>query len=243
MNKHRSPISILLNLLVIFIIIACNNNDPKNVDPNTTVKDLDGNVYHTITIGTQVWMVENLKTTKFNDGLTISGITDNSEWAKLKTSAYCTYNNDVTMDVKYGKLYNWFAVNSGKLAPIGWHVPTDAEWRILENYVNANLGVSVNSAKALSAKTDWNSSTTLGAVGNDLSINNSSGFNAQSGGYRNYDGKFNNINTDGFWWSSTKDDSFGVWYRFLNYNLTILYPIFTNSIGEPKGLSVRCIKD
>src|SRR5574344_55140 len=88
-----------------------------------TVTDIDGNVYHTITIGTQTWMVENLKVSKYNDGTAIPNVTDATAWAALTTGAYCDYNNDVANGTKYGHLYNWYAVNTGKLAPSGWHGP------------------------------------------------------------------------------------------------------------------------
>ena len=102
--------------------------------PNVT--DINGNVYHTVMIGNQVWMVENLKTTKYKDGTAIPNVTDNNAWSALSTPAYCWYNNDAaTYKSTYGALYNWYAVNTGKLAPAGWHVATDAEWtKLAENY-------------------------------------------------------------------------------------------------------------
>src|ERR1035437_40951 len=104
-----------------------------------TVTDIDGNVYHTVTIGSQVWMVENLKTTRFLNGESIPNITDNYSWATLSTGAYCDYDNLTDNSSNYGHLYNWFAVvDSRKIAPTGWHVPTDAEWIILQNYLLAN---------------------------------------------------------------------------------------------------------
>ena len=101
-----------------------------------TVTDIDGNVYHTVTIGTQTWMVENLKTTKYNDGTAIPLVTDSTAWLNLTTPGYCWYNNDAaTYKNTYGALYNWFTVNTSKLAPSGWHVPTDAEWTTLITYL------------------------------------------------------------------------------------------------------------
>ena len=102
------------------------NNDPEQ-SQSETVKDIDGNVYHTVTIGTQIWMVENLKTTKYRNGDGIPNVTDNTQWGNLTTWAYCNYNNDAANGTKYGKLYNWYAVNDSRnIAPTGWHVPTDA---------------------------------------------------------------------------------------------------------------------
>ena len=106
------------------------------VTATPNVVDIDGNVYHTVTIGTQVWMVENLKTTKYNDGTAIPLVTDNTAWGALTTPGYCWYNNDsATYKNTYGALYNWYAVNTGKLAPTGWHVPTDSEWTVLTTYL------------------------------------------------------------------------------------------------------------
>ncbi|MDD4729737.1 MAG: FISUMP domain-containing protein, partial [Dysgonamonadaceae bacterium] len=109
----------------------------KALNP-VTVTDIDDNVYHTVTIGTQVWMVENLKTTKYNDGTSIPLVSDGTAWSNLATPGYCFYNNDAANKSTYGALYNWFTVNTNKLAPTGWHVPTDAESTTLENYLIAN---------------------------------------------------------------------------------------------------------
>jgi len=100
-----------------------------------TITDIDGNYYTTVTIGTQVWMVENLKTTKYNDGTGIPLVTDNTVWCNLSTPGYCWYNNDeTTYKNPYGALYNWHTVHTGKLCPSGWHVPTDSEWITLTSY-------------------------------------------------------------------------------------------------------------
>ena len=96
-----------------------------------TVTDIDGNTYKTVQIGTQTWMAENLRTTKYNDGEAIPYVTDNSVWVKLETPAYCYYNNDISNKKMFGALYNWYTVNTGRLCPSGWHVPTDAEWTTL----------------------------------------------------------------------------------------------------------------
>ena len=150
--------------------------------------DADGNVYHTVTIGTQTWTVENLKTSKYNDGTKIPLVTDGTTWGNLTTPGYCWHNNDAaTNKATYGALYNWYAVNTGKLAPSGWHVPTDAEWTTLENYLIAH-GYNYDStttgnkiAKALAAQTYWTTYSTTGTIGCNLSTNNRSGFFGPSG--------------------------------------------------------------
>jgi uncharacterized protein (TIGR02145 family) len=216
-----------------------------SVSGSETVTDIDGNVYNTVTIGTQVWMVENLKTTKYRNGDPIANVTDNTAWAALTTGAYCWYNNDATTyKATYGALYNWFAVNTGKLCPVGWHVPTDTEWTTLTGYLATNYGTSLNVAKALAATTNWYTSVNAGAVGNNLGINNSSVFTALPGGYRQnqYIPNFTYIGVYGYWWSSTStaNDASIVWYRYLYY--------FIAAVGRGDGIkqdgfSVRCVRD
>ncbi|MBI5010148.1 MAG: fibrobacter succinogenes major paralogous domain-containing protein, partial [Bacteroidia bacterium] len=137
------------------------------------VSDIDGNVYQTVTIGTQVWMKENLKTTKLNDGIALPNVIDNAAWAALTTTGYCWYNNDATTyKSTYGALYNWYAVNTGKLCPIGWHVPSDDEWTLLTTFRG---GYSVAGGKLKETGTlHWTSPNT-GAT-------NETGFTALPGG-------------------------------------------------------------
>jgi uncharacterized protein (TIGR02145 family) len=230
---------------VLFVLTFTTSCDTENLpdSANTgTVKDIDGNTYHTVKIGTQVWMVENLKTTKYNDGTAIPEVTDNTSWSNLTTGAYCNYNNNVTIGTKYGKLYNWYAVNTGKLAPAGWHVPTDAEWTTLENYVSSNLGTSGSVAKALAATVDWAASTTAGAVGNDLTKNNSTGFSALPGGNRYEHGSSGNLGDYGFWWSSSKTSATTAWYRYMHYYSSRMLRDYGDYF-EVVGFSVRCVKD
>jgi len=225
------------------------------------VTDVDNNVYNTITIGTQVWMAENLKTTSYNDGTPIPTVTDgnsnvstNDEWAGLGTGAYCWYNTGTEespgYDDTYGALYNWYAVdnnsatkeasNGGKnICPVGWHVPTDVDWNTLTTYLVANLGVSTNVAKALAATTNWSTSATAGDVGNDLTINNSSGFTALPGGYRLSTGSFGDIGNYGLWWSSAVYDTSAAWDRGMSYNTSDVRKDYN---GKTFGFSVRCVR-
>ena len=208
---------------------------------NKTITDIDGNVYHTVTIGTQTWMVENLKTTQYNDGTEIPLVTDNIVWYNLSTPAYCWYNNDAAdYKNKYGALYNWYAVNTAKLAPTGWHVPTDAEWTTLENYVSANLGVSLSVGKALAATTDWTTGGNAGTIGYNLTLNNSTGFSALPGGrlISISNSAFNSVGTGGYWWSSTAGSTSNAWLMNLD-NSSVGMGIFFRASGS----SVRCIKD
>lgn len=240
MKLTKISLIVLLVITAVFGLNSC-SEDKKDEPTPTTVTDIDGNVYHAVKIGTQIWMVENLKVTKYNDGTIIPTVTEGTAWQALTTGAWCNYNNDAANGAKYGKLYNWYAVNTGKLAPAGWHVPTDAEWTTLNNYVSANLGTSGSVGKALAATTDWSTSTGVGEIGNDLTKNNSTGFSALPAGSRYIDGYFN-INYVCNWWSSTQYDyDIGnALRRNMGSDNSVLSSWYYNKEG---GLSVRCIKD
>jgi uncharacterized protein (TIGR02145 family) len=121
-----------------FLLILTYSCDGKDEEPNDKITDKDGNVYTSVTIGTQTWMVENLKTTKYNDGTAIPNVTDFSAWRNLITPAYSwPYNDASTYKAAYGGIYNWYAVNTGKLCPTGWHVPANNEWNTLQTYLGA----------------------------------------------------------------------------------------------------------
>ena len=146
-----------------------------------TVTDIDSNVYHTVTIGTQVWMVENLKTTRYNDGQEIPLVTDTVSWENLTSPGYSWFNNDTVFKKSYGALYNWYTVNTGKLAPAGWHVPTLTEWNTLAAFLGGNTtaGGKMKSTGTIESDTGlWYSPNT--------NATNSSGFTAIPGGYRHY---------------------------------------------------------
>ena len=196
-----------------------------------TVTDIDGNIYQYITIGTQTWMVENLKTTRYNDGAAIPLITDNTAWGALRTPGYCWYNDSTTYRSTYGALYNWYAVNTGKLAPTGWHVPTDAEWTALTTYLG---GETVAAGPLKSTGTTYWLSPNTGAT-------NSSGFSALPGGCRN-DVTFTNIGYYGYWWSSTAMDATNSWSRYMNYSYAYVYRN-TSYCYNVYGFSVRCVRN
>jgi uncharacterized protein (TIGR02145 family)/uncharacterized repeat protein (TIGR02543 family) len=212
-----------------------------------TIKDYDGNVYNTITIGTQTWMVENLRTTKYNDGTSIPHVTDSTAWSSLATPGYCYYNNTTNADSikKFGALYNWYTVNTGILIS-GWHVPDTTEWNTLQNYLIANGynwdGTTTDNkiAKSMATTTDWSSSMTDGAIGNDLTKNNSSGFSALPSGFRISDGTFYDQSGFGYWWSASEFVVSSACYRYLGYDCDFLY---RNYLSESCGISVRLVKD
>lgn len=194
------------------------------------LKDIDENMYYTVKIGTQEWMMENLKTTKYNDGSSIPIIADNPVWSTLLTGACCNYNNDADMGVKYGKLYNYYAVNTGMLPPKGWHIPSCDEWNTLGIYVKGHLGISKNIAGALAINTD------------NLIFNNSTGFSGLYGGYRTLSGTFGGIGYDGIWWSSTKSNfnTFPLYLETWFLDQDNLENAFMDNLN---CCSIRCIKD
>lgn len=214
-------------------VLTFTNSCKKDSNSSLTVTDIDSNVYHTVTIGTQVWMVENLKTTKYNDGTAIPNVTDSTAWSGLSTPAYCWYNNDsITNKTTYGALYNLYTVNTGKLCPTGWHVPTDAEWTTLTTYLG---GESVAGGKLKETGTTHWLSPNTGAI-------NESDFTALPGGYRYYSGIFNYVGKYGYWWSSTEDESNNSWAwdrdMVFNYNV-----VFRDINYKNNGFSVRCLRD
>lgn len=210
------------------------NTATKTVKINVfgTVTDIDGNVYNTVTIGTQVWMVENLKTTKYRDGTSIPNVTDNTDWSNLTTGANCDYNNTPSNADTYGKLYNWYAATDARnIAPTGWHVPSDEEWSTLTTFLGGEI-VAGGKLKE-SGTTHWNSPNT--------DATNSSGFTALPGGARfGGSGAFNKIGGDGYWWTSSELSATNAVYRFMYYEYGSVTSIFT--IKE-QGFSVRCVKD
>jgi len=208
--------------------------------------DADGNHYTVVTIGTQTWMAENLKTAKYKDGSLITNVSDSIawmdlNWTKSTIGIWCNYKNDAANDTKYGKLYNWYAATDTRtIAPTGWHVPTDAEWSSLTDYVTANLGTSLNAAKALAVNTDWATYSTTGTIGCNLTLNNSTGFSALPHGGRNVVGAFVNFGSNGYLWSVTEGSTGNAWYRGLSYNDS---GAGRYSIYKQVAFSIRCVRD
>lgn len=192
-----------------------------------TLTDINGNIYKTVQIGSQTWMAENLRTTKYKDGKDIPYYPGISYWGGLTSDAYSWYNND---SIVYGCLYNWYAVNTGKLCPTGWHVPTDFEWAQLTSFLG---GEAVAGYKLKEKGTDhWpdpNSNAT-----------NETGFTALPGGYRSYFGAFMNITNRGYWWSATQSSANDAFCRSLRYS----YDNIDKSASHKKsGFYIRCVKD
>lgn len=201
----------------------------------STVTDVDGNVYPTVTIGTQEWMAENLRTTSYKDGTPIPYVTDSAAWVNDSGGAYTWYNNDApTYKSVYGALYNWYAVNTAKVCPAGWHMPTDAEWTVLSVYLGGDAAAGGELKETgLQHWEDPNEGAT-----------NSSGFTALPGGSRYYkNASFNRIRIDGYWWSATEyaSNTDNAWSRKISNFSTYLYQNF--DYDKNWGLSIRCVKD
>ncbi len=169
----------------------------------TIVKDLDNNIYHTIIIGNQVWLVENLKTSKYANGDPILNFTDTAKWAwqNRKTGASSNYNNDTNIGDIYGKLYNWYAVDDARgICPVGWHVPSDAEWKELIHFLGDN---DIAGGKLKESGTLHWTAPNLGAT-------NESGFTALPAGYRELDGSFQSLFNVTYFWTSTETYIYGL---------------------------------
>jgi uncharacterized protein (TIGR02145 family) len=225
--------------LVLILTNSCKKEDIK-------ITDVDGNIYTSVTIGTQVWMKENLKTSKYSNGdiigtttpatLDISGeSTPKYQWA---------YDGNESNVATYGRLYTWFAVtDSRNVCPTGWHVPTDAQWTVLTDYLTNNgygYGGSGNLiAKSMAATSGWTTFTTAGTVGNDQASNNSSGFTARPSGSRDFS-VFYLIGFACSWWSSTASSSMGAYSRSMS---STIGDVTVTGYAKQVGFSVRCLRD
>jgi len=193
--------------------------------PSEDVVDIDGNRYKTVKIGNQIWMAENLRVLRYNDGTPIE-MEGELDWVRLggeRIGARCHYENKPENGERYGALYNWFAVNTGKLAPKGWHVPTDQEWQALSDACGGDklAGASLKTDK------DWNG-------------NNKSGFSALPAGYRYHDGGFRSVGSYVIFWSSTDGGAGLAWGRPLGSGYDFMTPY---NAFKKYGCSVRCVKD
>jgi uncharacterized protein (TIGR02145 family) len=229
-------------VFVLIFLFSC--SDPSSTSPVTkTIEDIDGNVYSIVKIGDQWWMAENLKVTHYNNGDPIPKVTNSNDWANLDSGACCApVNSDANIDT-LGLFYNWHAIaDSRKIAVAGWHIPTYAEIHELEEYLNLNYEYP---GKALASKTRWWESSYEGAVGNDMSQNNMSGFNGLPSGFRvllhpgNWD--FHDGRQRGIWWylnesNPSSSQGFDIYYQSSDVNIQ-------SAGGQGLGFGVRCIQD
>jgi uncharacterized protein (TIGR02145 family) len=203
----------------------------RTVDSSGTVTDIDSNIYITVKIGDQWWMAENLRVTHYRNGNAIPNVTDSSDWSGLYAGAYCEYDNNPANAATYGRLYNWYSIYlSGIIAPEGWHVPSDAEWRTLANYLGNDTTAGGKLKEAGTAH--WSSPNT-GAT-------NETRFTALPAGVRLDYGSFLDIHSGTAFWSVTQNADHGAFYRSLNYNNA---EFIRNFRPLRDGVSIRCVKD
>ncbi len=243
-NISTGPFLIILLSFLIILFNSCDRDEDTPVMETGTLTDLDGNVYKTVKIGTKWWMAENLKVKRYNNDDSISYVPKNvpdSVWSNMGTGAYCYF------DEKYGFLYNYYTISDSRgIAPDGWHIPDDKEWKELEIF----LGMSSDDVE----KTNWRGSdqgdklkigggdTRYWAESSDeyeIFGTNESGFTAVGGACRIFNGQWGNITHTGFWWTSSLNEN-EAWYRSLDFNKENVFRYF----GPKKyGFSVRCVKD
>jgi uncharacterized protein (TIGR02145 family) len=207
--------------------ISCKKDDDA---PPVIVMDVDGNSYKYVVIGSQTWMGENLRVTRYRNGDLIQYVTDPAAWASLSSGAWCVNNNAMANDAIYGKLYNWFAVSSGLLCPEGWKVPSDADWLELEDFLE---GPALAGGKLKEPGTAHWSTPNEGAT-------DEFDFSALPGGRRNADGSFMLPGERGHWWTRSSAGAETAYIRYIGYNLASI-----SKVNAPKryGSSVRCIRE
>ncbi len=242
--------------LVLACFSACKKDDKKAepepqpapitpTDPAPvygTVSDMEGNSYKTVVIGTQTWTAENLRSTKYNNGTDIMYLPNSTDWHSMAATpastlyaqgAYCYYNNADSNKTKYGALYNWYAVNTGKLAPAGWHVADTADYRKLTAYITKTWGSS-NVGGHLKSASSWWKSPNNGA-------DNKTGFSALPGGFRDGNGDYQDAGytAANFWLLNEANQGYSWYYRLANvYDYAYNY-----TVQKYCGLSVRCVKN
>lgn len=206
--------------------------------PENFVEDIDGNRYGVIRIGNYLWMAENLKVSRYNDGEKIKTVSADDLWRSSSEGLFTYYMNDSVNLRKYGMLYNWYAVNSGRLCPKGWHVPSDEEWKILEGYADSKYKYPDEVWNRQGVRGSDAGSNLMSVYGWRVNVGaDKLGFKALPGGEMTDKCKLEGIN--GYWWTSTQKDSLNSWYRSLIYGLELI-----SRDTHPKfcGFSVRCVK-
>jgi uncharacterized protein (TIGR02145 family) len=224
MNKTILYKIVLIIIISSLLLTKCEKESGLPVDG-------DGNEYDTIVIGTQTWLAENLKTTKYNNGVSIPLVTDNNQWISTTTAAFCWYGNNPAIKEDYGALYNWWAVNVSYLCPAGYHVPSREEWNTLISYVGGLAGAKLKD-REIRFWLNYDDCKTI-----DF------GFKARPGGCRsNIGGYFGGIREEGEWWSSTNSIYEG-WIKGISIQDDNCEIDKDLSIRLNDGASIRCIKN
>jgi uncharacterized protein (TIGR02145 family) len=230
---------IILTLIGIILFSSCKKKQNPTSQSSTVVKDINGNNYDTVKIGKQVWLKQNLKVTSLNDGTSILKVTNDTQWSTLSTSGYCDYKNDESNSSVYGRLYNWYTVNTQKICPSGWHVPSKSEWQELSDYLGGD-SVSGGKLKEIGS-THWLDASDLTKP--NVGATNSSAFTALPAGFRETNGLFDGKSWGTLWWSTTEGiegSISGVWHPILRTDIKTI----ENDIDDKRiGVSIRCLKD
>lgn len=242
--KSKNPLDKLLFSVCFASVIFCSITSCEKDRDEKTVTDIDGNVYNTVTIGSQVWLKENLMATRLNDGTDIQYVTNNQTWSGMTTPGYCWLDNDEsTYKDTYGALYNYYAVATNKLCPSGWHVPSDEEWKQLEMF--AGMDQAEADIQGDHRGTDEGGKLKEKGTAHWASPNSGAtdefNFTALPGGWRSgTTGALGAPGQGGDFWSSTQIDANGAYDRGLRYDKT---DISRNYEIKTMGYSVRCIKN
>jgi uncharacterized protein (TIGR02145 family) len=230
-------------------VSGCSVRLIKDTAAGELLTDIDGNVYRTVRLGNQVWTTENLRTTRFNDGTVIPKVADSTKWQALSTPGYCTYGNTTKNDsiAKFGMLYNWYVVNTNKIAPKGWHVPSKSEMDTLIRYLINNeysCGYPAYETdyigKSMAAATDWDSSSTQSyEIRYQRDMNNTSGWSMLPGG-RRVKGFFVGIGNSAYWWVDMEYDTENG-YNYFVYSFSA--QVNDARVEKTTGNSIRLVKD
>lgn len=231
LSSLNSSWSRLTRIIVLLLFVHTFSCESAVFDSDQTVTDIDGNVYETVRIGSQKWMAENLRVTRFQDGTPIANVTNSFEWNNTNSPAWVYYENNSDYDTKYGKLYNWYTVSDDRgICPEGWYVPDKASWNLLDSYLGDNQG-----SKLKTAGTEyWGAENTRAT--------NETGFSALPGGLISSEGEFDSEGSWGYWWSSSSLSQ-------SNAHSYVLATIWETSLpqwgsaNKNNGFSIRCIKD
>lgn len=242
-NRNKNLLCIFITLLS---LISCEpNEEPVQEKETGTVTDVEGNIYKTIKIGDQWWMAENLKVKKFRNGSGLQSLAADADWINVTAGGFCTYENDPDNFQSYGLLYNWYSVaDTANLAPEGWHIPSDEEWKILEMHLGMDpvaadragwRGSDEGDKLKVKENSGWSPFANVWAT-------NESGFTALGASCRLPNGGFGQpgLKSTGFWWTISEVAGNEVWYRYLDYKNS---NIFRAHDSKRYGFSVRCIKD
>jgi uncharacterized protein (TIGR02145 family) len=241
---------LFISVALTSVLFSCKKETATKTSTQTVIKqgldinDVEGNSYKTVTIGTQTWMAENLKVSKYNDGTDIPNITDKVEWQNNTTGAWSYFYNTANNNAKFGKLYNWYALSKAtngnkNVCPEGWHVPSDAEWTVITDYLGGNL-VAGGKMKEVGIK-NWDSP--------NIEATNVSLFTALPGGTRDSNGYFSPVTSlydyspmgiIGSWWSSSESNANNARYLYLG---SVSQSSYRNNDNKKKGFSVRCLRD